>query len=516
MKNGFGLFKRTSRLSAFLLGLVTLFAFAPFFFWPVLAVSYGGLLALLNHEPTAKRAFPLGLAFGAGMFISCFHWLYAPVYTFASAHLAFTDAGLHALAIVIMALFALSLMVPLGAAAWLFKRMSGRVPLAAHPWLFAACMLLAEGLRGFPLWPFLPWNYSGYAWANNLNLIQVASIGGVWLLSFLVIGIAASFVGKRSAAVGVAALALCFGFGVLRLQAAPPMGDDNGETLIRLVHVGYGWQQSRTQAGKLKIFLDHYGISGDPVADGRSVGMLIWPEGSVRYSLKDEPGFRHKLETLAPEMLFGSMDYETKRVSVPVGNEKQHTRGETQEIEQRVYYGVAGYKPAGGAVAMDASVRKRIIVPFSEKLPLDNLLKPFYRQNLPRFAGLTADAGKPPFIETAFGRALILNCYEAIFSRMIWRYGAAADYVVHLSNDAWFADSWAPEQFYYITRVRAVEAGKPLIRAANNSVSGLFDGYGRVIYRFDAEEIGMAYDMQVDREALASPGSVFTGVGQRL
>ena len=463
----------------FLLGAATPLCFAPYFHWWLLFPIYSGLFWLIYNTDKSRHAFGIATAFGAGMYLTAFHWLVEPVHDFIQTYVEAGHLSTSALAGAILFLFALGLILPLATACWLFFQLRLRCPVMLQPWLFAACIVVAEWLRGIPFWPFLPWNMSGYAWANTLPLLQLASIGGIGLISFLALGMAASFTQRKQAIIAVSILAICYAFGAWRLETAPPLDPPSSGLQLRLVQTAFPYSTSLSKSVRMQMFLDLWHVSRDPAE--QPIDILLWPEGSVSFFLEEEPGIRQKLEMLTPTVIFGSI-----------------AKTETH------YFNTIRYKPAGQPLG-DSQVRKNIPVPLAEALPFADSLSSF----LPQFHPISSSTNMP-YLNTELGRVLVLNCFEALFSRQIWRYGGKADTLLHITNDNWYANSIAAEQFFYIARVRAVEAGKPLLRVANAGISGVIDGYGRIHHRFDPQEIDTSHDVMIAPDTLAAPDTVFT------
>lgn len=468
---------------AFLLGATTPLGFAPFFYWLLLIPIYSALFWLMCSQEKSRDIFGIATAFGAGMYLTAFHWLVEPVHGFIQSYVETDSLSTHALSGIVLFLFALGLILPLATACWLFFRLNRRCPIILQPWLFAACIVMAEWLRGIPFWPFLPWNMSGYAWADTQPLLQLAAIGGIGLLSFLVLGIAASFTQLKQALIGLGILAMCYGLGSWRLDNAPPLESPTTGQQLRFVQTAFPFSASLSKSLRMQTFLDLLHVSHDP--EEQPIDILLWPEGGVSFFLEEEPGVRQKLETLTPAVIFGSV-------------EKTETH----------YFNTIRYKPADQPLS-DSQIRKNIPVPLAETLPFADSFAAFYHQHLPQFHPI-AHSTDAPYLNTTLGRALVLNCFEALFSRQIWQYGEKADVILHITNDSWYANSAAIEQFFYIARVRAVEAGKPLLRVANAGISGVIDGYGRIHHRFDPQGIDTSHDVTIAPKALAAPDTVFT------
>jgi apolipoprotein N-acyltransferase len=141
-----------------------------------------------------------------------------------------------------------------------------------------------------------------------------------------------------------------------------------------------------------------------------------------------------------------------------------------------------------------AAYDKSHLVPFGEYVPFREILplKKITHGSLDYSSGLGPETinltGLPPFSP--------LICYEVIFPHTVVDEQNRPDWMLNLTNDAWYGRTSGPYQHFAIARTRAVEEGLPLVRVANNGVSGVIDGAGRVVARIDLDTIGYA-DLQL-------------------
>jgi apolipoprotein N-acyltransferase len=126
-------------------------------------------------------------------------------------------------------------------------------------------------------------------------------------------------------------------------------------------------------------------------------------------------------------------------------------------------------------------------VPFGEYLPLQGALETIGLQQLSRLRGGFAAGPTPrPLIDIpGVGKALPLICYEVIFPGALIQGQERPRVMINVTNDGWFGNTTGPRQHLHMTQVRAAEEGIPIIRSANNGISALIDGHGRIIGRLD-------------------------------
>jgi apolipoprotein N-acyltransferase len=163
------------------------------------------------------------------------------------------------------------------------------------------------------------------------------------------------------------------------------------------------------------------------------------------------------------------------------------------------------------------AVDKVHLVPFGEYVPLAGLLDRFgISQFVAGPMNFTAGTARQPLELPGGARVAAFICYEVIFPAEVVIDVASANIIVNVTNDAWFGRSPGPYQHFRQAQLRAVEAGLPLVRAANTGLSGATDAYGRIIDAFDLDARG-EIDVRVPygRAAVASaatPGKVGLGV----
>jgi apolipoprotein N-acyltransferase len=123
------------------------------------------------------------------------------------------------------------------------------------------------------------------------------------------------------------------------------------------------------------------------------------------------------------------------------------------------------------------------LVPFGEYLPMQSLLESIGLEQLTRWRGGFSIGTVPRPLLAIPGLPSVagLICYEAIFPGAVVQGGERPGLLINVTNDGWFGDTTGPRQHFHQTRVRAVEEGLPIIRAANNGVSAVIDGQGRVV-----------------------------------
>lgn len=436
-----GLWRRGDpRLSVALLGGLAAAGQAPLSLpWVTL-----GALALALPLIVAERGRGViwrAWACGAGYFAAALFWIVSPFLVDAPRHgwmapfaLVFMAGGL-----------ALFWGVAGALVAWLHR---GRV-LALALALTATEALRAVVLTGFP------WAEIGHVWIGWPQMQAAAVVGahGLTLMTLLVAALAVRLIPGVLA--GLALVGLVGLWGQMRLPegAAPARA-----VTVRLVQPNAP-QHLKWRADMIEVFLDRaLALTAAPPGPSGPPDLVIWPEMAVVWPL----------DAAGPVL---------GRIAGAAGGAWALTGLPRGDARGRYYNALAVLGP-------DALVRdvydKHHLVPFGEYMPLAGL---FARAGV---FGLAADTGYsagpgPRLIDTGpGGRALPLICYEAIFARDIRR-APRPDWIVHLTNDAWFGDLAGPWQHLAQARLRAVEQGLPLMRAANTGISAGIDPWGRVM-----------------------------------
>jgi apolipoprotein N-acyltransferase len=457
--DGLGFWK-ISGLS-FVLGLLLAATFAPLHLIFLLPVCYSGVLVLLTHAKTKKQAFAIGWWFGFGQFAAGFYWI----------GVAFTiDANAHAALIPIPTLI---LPAGLGIITGLVTLVLhiGRFEGLARIFAFAGFWVLAEYIRGI-LFTGFPWNLAGYSWGNNLAMLQITAYVGIYGLSALTVLISALpailadpnisvKTRQRLILADCLILAILVGFGIWRLQT-PPLTLIEG-TDFRIVQPNNDqankWRgQTRFEHVRNLLQLSEQNPNGSRV--------WIWPETAVPFFLTTDDAMRGFLQKrLSPDGLL-------------------ITGAPRKDPKIRKYWNNVLGLTADGIV--QGLYDKRHLVPYGEYLAMRSILEATGITSLIPALDSMSDFSFPDASMskvTQYGNlppARTLICYEVAYP---WEVHAEPkfDWILNVTNDAWFGNTSGPLQHFVISRTRAIEQGVALIRSANSGVSAIVDGYGRVL-----------------------------------
>jgi apolipoprotein N-acyltransferase len=461
---------------AFALGASTALSFAPYSIWVVYPVAMA--IALWHSRALAPKAsFYYWLSFGFGSFAIGISWVHVSMDTFGGMPLL-ASVGLMALLALYLALYPAITGLAL---VWLTKTLSHdgetRFGLWRNLALFPALWTLTEWARGWVMTGF-PWLWAGYT--QTLGPLQpLASIIGTLGLSFVI----ALFAG---------ALALCFAqrwkslaitlpLIALATWATPHLSriHPTGETVNVVLVQGNIPQSMKWEPDALwPTLLKYMDLSREHL----DADIIIWPEAAIP----------------APESMVQDFLDNTNKVA-----NLNHTAIITGIISQQhnefynslIVLGNHNQKQqAGPDYKGDGSneFKKHHLLPIGEFVPFEALLRPIAPLfNLPMSSFARGDYQQPNL--SALGHKIApAICYEIAFPEQLRdSVGLDTDILLTVSNDAWFGSSNGPLQHMEIAQMRAVELGRPLLRATNNGVTAVVDEHGHITASLPQFETGV-------------------------
>ena len=468
------------RLIALFSGMVGALAMAPVDFFPALLVPMTVAVWLIDgaaQGPGRVSLASLRAAAGAGWWQG-FGFFLAGLWWLGAAFLVEADQWAWALPLGVIALPAfLALFPALGFALARFIW----TPSAARIFALSAALTFSEWLRGF-LFSGFPWNDYGMALGGTLWLAQAASVFGLHGLTLLACIIAASpalLAGARAswpAWFSAAAFVALSAFGFIRLSSEAPKLVAN--VAVRIMQPNILQDASFTSANKQKILANYLALS-DRAMSPRHQGIanathLIWPESAFPFILSQDPAALAQIGAALPpgvRLVTGAA-----RIGERVSGEREAR-----------YHNSIHVIESGGLIA--ASYDKVHLVPFGEYLPLNGLLRTLGLAQFVHIPGGFSPGGARKLLHIGgLPAALPLICYEAIFPEesqapQETREAARPGLLLNVTNDSWFGLTSGPYQHLAQARLRAIEQGLPMIRAANTGISAVIDPYGRYVAR---------------------------------
>ena len=457
---------------AFLAGAASALSQPPFFAFPLLWLTFPVLVWLIDGAVGGARnggvrrfapAFAVGWCFGFGYFLAGLWWVGAAFLVEAE-----TFGWLMPLAVVAL---------PAGLALFWGLGTATAQLLWSEDWrrIFALAFGLgaAEWLRG-NLFTGFPWNAIGYALTAGEVMMQSAALFGLYTLNVIAVLVFAApavlassdLTRRRNLVLPGLALACVAGLGlhgILRLADS-----DVGfapEVSMRIVQPALAQNEKWSPENRDAVLSAYFGLSAPEAAPLAPGTVLVWPETAFPFALTEEPGVLAAIADLLPAgtaLVTGAFRVE----AAPSG-------------ERQVFNSM--YVIDADGTIQDA-YDKVHLVPFGEYLPLPEVLQWLgLRQIVP--GGFVAGTRRR-ILDLAFAPSFApLICYEIIFPGAVVPEDPRPGFLLNVTNDGWFGRTIGPYQHFHQARIRSVEEGLPLVRAANTGISAVTDAYGRVLTR---------------------------------
>ena len=454
-------------------GALAAAAMSPTFVLPLLWIAFPVLVWLTDGARDRLGGFLSGWYFGIGYFAAGLYWIsyallidperYGWLVPFAIAGLGVGLGIFTGLATLIVHL--------------------ARVTGAGRVLMLAAAWTIMEWVRGWIFTGF-PWNPIGNAWAFDAGPMQLAAVTGVYGLTLMTVAAAAmpATLRRRPVLIALAVPLLAWIGGQVRLTVAGPSPETGVHLAVVQPNIPQSLKWDQRLAAQHLMTLMSLSLSPPPPppdedddtpkpAAPRTTTHVIWPESAVPTPLAANEALRHALAQAVPTggaLITGA------------------PRAEGRGPDLKVWNSLAVLDESGH---ITATYDKFHLVPFGEYMPFRGFL-PFDKLAVgdidfspgpgPRTLAIP---GAPP--------AGPLICYEAIFPGEVVDEANRPQWLLNVTNDAWFGVSSGPHQHFASARMRAVEEGLPLVRAANTGISGIIDGYGRVVAQLGLERAGV-------------------------
>lgn len=437
------------------------------------------LLALDGLRP--GRAALLGGLFGLAFWLTTFPWIYHVLHRFGGL-----PAPLAAVALILAAFVPTVPMAAMTAVAALAppRTAAGRLLVFPTAWV-AQELVRTYAFSGFP------WALISYPLAPWPLLTQTAALGGAALTSLLVVlvnaGLAEAVRRKgRGRAVGVAvaagAVTVSLVFGAVRLSSPETFSPGDG---LRVLIVQPNIEQDvRYAPGTAeRIHFDVMGLTRGLLERAPS-DLVLWPESATLLAWPWSEGFRQEITRLCREektaLLFNTV------------------WSDRPADEDAPYFNSALLVDGNGVVG--EPYHKLRLVPFGEYVPLRSLFGWVNQVSQAAPGSFTPGTRAIP-VELSGVRLGGAICYEVVYPWIVRaQVAAGADALYTLTNDAWYGKGGAQEQHWQAAVFRAVETGRPMLRAAVTGISGWVDGQGRTLARLDpGARAGIAGRLRVPR-----------------
>ncbi len=413
---------------------------------------------------SGRQGFLLGYVSGIAFYLGSCYWIYHVVATYGGVS--------KLLAAGVLILFSLYLGLYHGLFAWLLVRIGctqgvgpGRA-LALAPLLWVATELARTLVTGVPL------NLLGTAQVDNIPLTQVATVTGVYGVSFAIVVVNAALAAAvllpppRRRAVLLASLS-----GAAALQAgvlADPPASASTHTAVLLQH-NIALDEGRWTAERFNQTLQEItALSAQAVARSAGKGnpqIIAWPESPAPF-YENDPAFRRHVTQLALDT----------GAYVVVGDVAVQ-RSPRADRRRQALNSASLIAPDG---SWPARYDKIHLVPFGEYVPFEDLL--FFAGTITRQVGDFGRGSERKLLPVGAHRVGVFICYESVFPGEVREFvHGGADVLMNISNDTWLEGTGGPEQHLNMARMRAIENRRWLLRPTNSGITASIDPYGRVV-----------------------------------
>lgn len=480
-----GLLPAKKILLAVLSGLLITASFPPLKTGWLIWISIIPLLVAIRDTPP-RTAFKLGVITGLSHYVSLIYWIINVLSTYGGLNIL--------VSILVLILLSLYLALYVGAFASLVsycRRSSIKI------FLFAGIWVSLEYIRTFIFTGF-PWGLLGYSLYDILSIAQIASVTGVYGLSFIIAAFNVlifqliikhkEIIRDRYFFIEALSLLILTGasiiYGHRYLAAYPSEKPENQQVNIAIIQ-GNIDQTVKWDVDFIDATMEKY-IELSRRSLDRKPDIIVWPETAVPLFFQDENPYTEELYDLTGEsgasLVFGSPSYRIE--------------GDTVR-----YYNTAWCISPEGTIK--GQYDKNHLVPFGEYVPFQEFL-PFVHRLVPAAGDFTSGDSTDP-IKIGEIPSGILICYEVIFPDIARdQVLKGARILINITNDAWFGFSGAPYQHLYMSVFRAIENRRPLIRSANTGISAIIDSTGHIKKQGDifTEEI-ITGKIQAGNDALS-------------
>ncbi len=440
----------------FLLGYLSSFSFAPYFYIPILAIGLSVLMSLMNVETSKKKITCFAFLYGTGLGVGSLNWICNALLIDGGAYQFLIPLALVGLGLFMGVFF----MLPAICASF-FKTSVSR-------WLaFCACFVFFEWVRSWIFTGF-PWNLIGNIWTVSPAMLQLAGVVGVYGLSLLTILFFSSISllpQKRYFVLMSLIMLTSFLGGAFHIYESPK--EMVWGVQLRLVQPNiaqsFKWDPLRAEEN----FSTLISLSRE---NNEKITHVVWPESAMPYYPEIDETARLRLMSAVRQggtLLAGAL-----RV---VDLQKRQLANSLFVFDH--LSNIQGYYD------------KSHLVPFGEYVPFRDVLK------IDKIVPIPSDFNKGSGVRTMnvpkAPPVSPLICYEVIFPSEVVNKKKRPEWILNLTNDGWYGISAGPYQHLSIAQMRAVEEGLPLVRATNNGVSAVINPYGEIIASLDLGEKGV-------------------------
>lgn len=431
-------------------GVIASFIQAPYNVSSLIFPCFGLFYILYANSQTIQQSLLCGFTFAFGYFVASLYWI-------GNALLVDGNPYVWAWPLAVMALPALLAAITtiyIGLAHILFPNKTSVRGLIG----FCALLALAEWTRGHVFTGF-PWNLYGHTWDDAKEMIQIVSFGGPYILTFLTIlwGCSAAFLFLRSSnrvvILSISILSLIVAYEIGHYRLFYKQGEVSKDTVLHIVQPNIQQENKWDPQHLAHNFEQH--IQHSTLTHKGRRNIIIWPETAV-----------------APPLL-GSVSAQERIQNILDQNSILISGALIRTADGLYHNGIALWDHESGPFHLYS---KTHLVPFGEYIPFQEWIP---LKTVTQFSGFAKGDGVQTIQWQDYPSFRPLICYESIFANEVTeRNQSRPDYLLVVTNDAWYGDSPGPYQHFSQAKFRAVEQGIPVVRSANTGISGVIDSYG--------------------------------------
>lgn len=456
-----------------LLGAFSALSFAPFYLFPVLVISYPlfMLMSVVSDQP--KHSFYNGFLFGFGHFFVGLYWIGNSVEVEVDIP--------NWVGPIMVALLALYLSLFPGLVAYILKIIHrNHTPskkLINISISFIVLWSLSEWLRGI-LFTGFPWNLMGYVWGFSDIMLQSTAIWGIYglgiitlILSILTFFAVINYLRILSVSFITISIVGLYFFGSNRL---PEIVENVDQVNLKVVQANIQQKDKWPYENWSKNLVTHMDMSDGNISENKDI--IIWPETAVIYSISEEPLRRDVISSILNDEDFILTGF---------------PRRQRDPDQTRIFNSLIAINKEGD---IEGIYDKSHLVPFGEYIPsfITNIMVPLgLDQMFTGGQGFSHGEGIKTLSIPGMPSVGVLICYEIIFPGQVTDPENRPEWLLNITNDAWYGESTGPYQHLLQTRVRAIEEGLPLVRSASTGISAIIDPYGRVVDELDLNKRGV-------------------------
>lgn len=446
-------------IMAWLGGAMFIFALAPYYFWIIALLSPMVLYWLLSPQHSNKlsnwRAFWLGEMYGMGLWCVGAFWLYTSIHTYGNTPVP--------IALLMIAVMGLGMGLFHGLLAVVFNRFVGKQPLS-----FASLWVVQEWLKTW-LFTGFPWLFVGYAYTEQAWITSLAPVFGVLAISFVSVFVSASVVEatrQRLHFLIPSALMLIISVALWLINPQWTTPKNTPNLKVSLVQGNIPQDMKWLVEYQMQTLGIYAGLSKSEWGQD----IVVWPESSI-------PMFQTEAMPFIVDMVKNAKDHNTAWLTgIPYVDISEYDPN------------VDAYEPFYNSVialGTDAKgiYKKQNLVPVGEYIPFEGALN----WALPELmsGSLSFRAGKPnqaPLSVKGHNVGVAI-CYEVAYPDTTRKNALNTDFLLTVSNDAWFGTSAGPLQHLQIVQMRSIETGRWFLRATNTGVTAIIDDKGNIVNR---------------------------------